>query len=331
MIPKPFVLALVCATAATAATATAQQASAPSIGRDEIAALARAEVAIAKARDSVNAQLAMPRNKTAAAQPELRDKLLAHRAEALQRNGLTDAEYRRRTFVISTDDNARRIFDSVVVAVTGIALPGIVVAPVGAVRSGTVPVPAGPVGVHVGHLVNAWGDTPMGAGLLPTAMSEARVAATHAGLAARQPTNLEYMKTHAGHVINAIDPTIVTTGPGLGYGLKKAANLAATHIELAAGTPGASANVINHAKHIAMSVRNTVARADQILALAKRIHGATSAAEAAGLVGQMASLAEQLMVGADVNADGRITWEAGEGGLQHADEHMKLMLVGEGK
>ena len=31
------------------------------------------------------------------------------------------------------------------------------------------------------------------------------------------------IQTHAGHVINAIDPTIVAQGPGLGYGVKKAA------------------------------------------------------------------------------------------------------------
>ena len=329
MIRKSLVVALVCATAATAA---AQQSTAPALGRDEIAALARAEVAIAKARDSVNSLLAMPRNKTTAAQPELRDKLLAQRAEALQRYGLTDAEYLRRSYVISTDDNARKLFDSVVVAVTGAAIPGVaIVTTAGAVRGGMAPVPPGPVGAHIGHVANAWPDTPMRAGFLPTATSEARVAAMHAGLAARQPTNLEYMKTHAGHVIHAIDPTIVTTGPGLGYGLKKAADLVAAHIELAAGTPGASPNVAIHAKHIATTARNTVARADRIVALAQKIQQATSAAEAARFVGQMASLAEQLMGGVDANADGRITWEAGEGGLQQADDHVQLMLMGEAK
>ena len=40
-----------------------------------------------------------------------------------------------------------------------------------------------------------------------TAMAEARVAVQHAGLAARNPANLDAMKLHAGHVINAVDPT----------------------------------------------------------------------------------------------------------------------------
>lgn len=319
---------LIFAFAFAVSTAAAQQTPAPAIGSAEIAALARAEAAIAKVRDSVNAQLAMPRNKTSAAQQALREKLLTQTAEALRQNGLTDAEYRLRTYVVSTDNNARRVYDSAMVVVTGAQLPGMAAAPTGG--RAAVAVPAGPVGAHIGHVINAWGDTPMGAGLLPTAIAEARIAATHAGLASRQPTNLDYMKTHAGHVLNAIDPTLAATGPGLGYGLKKAANLAATHIELAAGTPGASANVINHARHIATSTRNTIARADQIVALAQKIQAATSATEAAALAGQMSSLCEQLIVGADTNADGRITWEAGEGGLQQAEEHVKLMLAAEG-
>ncbi len=319
-----------------AATAAAQQATSPALGREELAVLARTELAIAKVRDSVNALLALPRNKTREAQPELQALLLAQRAEVLKQNGLTADEYRRRSFIVNTDDSARKIFDSVTVAMTGAALPGVAIVAANAGRGGAAanattmaPAMPGPGGVHIGHVANAWADAPMGAGLLPTAMSEARIAATHASLAARQPTNLEYMKTHAGHVINAVDPTVVAAGPGLGYGVKKAATLMVTHIELAGAATGASTNVVTHAKHIAMAARNTISRADQVVALAQRVQRATSAAEAAPLVAQMATLAGQLMAGADANGDGRITWEAGEGGLQQADDHLQLMLKGE--
>ena len=78
-----------------------------------------------------------------------------------------------------------------------------------------------------------------------------------------------------------------------------------------------------------MSARNTVDRSDQLLALAQKVQAATTAAEAAAIVSQMASLADQLIAGFDANADGRITWEHGEGGLQQCDEHLKLMLAGE--
>lgn len=299
----------------------------PALPRDEIAGLARMQVAINIAHDSANVQLALARNTTPQAQKALRDKLDVQIAGIVKAAGLSDADYKRKTFVVSTDPPTRKIFDSVVVAVTGAPLPGTYVA-IGAGR-GSVTVPAGPAGTHIGHVVNGFADTPNGQGLLPTAMAEARIAAQHATLASRQPANLDYMKTHAGHVINAIDPTIVAAGPGLKYGVKKAALGVAMHIELAASAGGASPNVVVHARHIAMSARNTIARAEQLLAIAQKVQNANSATEAAALVSQMTSLADQLMAGADSNADGKITWEQGEGGLQACDDHVKLMLAAE--
>lgn len=293
-----------------------------SLSREDIAALARIQLAITAAHDSSTARLAKSGNKTTKAQAQLRDTLRAVIAEILHHAGLTDAEYQRRTFLVSSDSATRRVFDSVVVAFTGAPLPG------GILRGMTVPVPAGPVGMHIGHVVNEFRDTPGTQGLLTTALGEARIAAAHATLATRQPTNLEYMKTHAGHAIHALDPTIVTMGPGLGYGVKKAANLVANHIELAALSQGASPQVVTHSKHAATAARSAVARADQLLALAQKVLAATSAADAAAIVSQMSSLADQLVAGVDANGDGRITWEQGEGGLQQAEEHIKLMLAG---
>ena len=321
MIARAVLLTLIGGTVAAAQqqASTATSTSVP-LARDEIAQLARVQVAITVAHDSINARLARSGNKTAKAQTQLQDTLRAQIAEILHHGGLTDAEYRKRTYFVSTDTAARRLFDSVVVALTGAPLPGQLV------RGPQVPVPAGPAGMHIGHIVNEFRDTPNSQGLLTTAMAEARVAVQHAALAARQPTNLDYMKTHAGHVIHALDPTVVTAGPGLGYGLKKAATLVATHIELAAMSEGASPSVSTHSKHIAVAARNTALRADQLLALAQKVQASTSAPEAAALVSQMASLADQLIAGADANGDGRVTWEQGEGGLQQVDEHIKLML-----
>ena len=308
--------------------AAAQQHVTTQLSRDEIANLARLQVAINTAHDSANVQLALARNTTTQAQLALREKLDAQIAEIIHHAGLSEEDYRRKTFLLSTDPPSRKLFDSAVVAVLGAPLPGTYVAPPGGIRV-VVPVPAGTVGVHIGHVVNAFGDTPNGQGLLSTAMAEARIAAQHATLAMRQPGNLEYMKTHAGHVINAIDPTLVANGPGLKYGLRQAAQGVATHIELAAGAPGASPNVVMHARHVAVSARNTVARADQLLLLAQKVQAAASATEAAALVSQLASLADHLIAGVDANADGKITWEEGEGGLQQCEEHVKLMLAGE--
>lgn len=289
---------------------------------EDIATYARAHAAIVAARDSTNARLARAANKSAKAQRELQDSLRAHIAAILHHNGLSDADYQRRTFLLSSDTAARRVYDSVVVALTGAPLPGQVI------RGTQFPLPPGRAGVHIGHVLNGFHDTPGLQGLLPVVMAEARVANQHATLATRQPENLQYMKTHSEHVMHALEPSTVPDlmAPGLGYGARKAIGAIADHIELAAKEPDATPTVVNHARHVGMSARNTISRIDQVLALAAQVRAATSAAEAAKLVSQMASLAEQLVAGFDANGDGRVTFEEGEGGLQHVDDHVKFML-----
>ncbi len=323
-------IALAVPTSTTAAQGTQAQSAAPAAGvagmtRDELTAFAKLDVAISLARDSAQFQLALARNKTPATQQQLRDKLSAQIADMIRRAGTTDAEYQRKTYVVSSDSEARKEFDALVAKLTGVPTPGQVVA---VAAAPAVRVPPGAAGVHVGHVVNAFGDTPNGRGLLPTALAEASTAAQHASLALRMPTNLEAMKLHAGHVIHAIDPTIVTMGPGLGYGVKKAALGVANHIELAAKADGASANVTMHATHVATAARAVVARADQVLALARQIQDATSASVAAALVSQLVSLTSQLTAGVDANGDGKIGWQESEGGLQQAQEHVTLLSAG---
>jgi len=183
---------------------------------------------------------------------------------------------------------------------------------------------------HMGHVSTGWQDTPDQMGLLPTAIAEAKIAAFHAGLAAKQPDNLEWMKTHAKHVLHAVDAGMIADGPGLGYGVKKAAAGAAKHIGFAAAADDASGNVKAHAVHVSTSADNTVERANAIVALAGRVDAAASAAEAAPLVAEMNSIAQMLLDGHDANGDGKITWKAGEGGLMAADKHMGFMRKGEG-
>ena len=317
---RALVFLIVGATAAGAQQSHAGHA-APALTREEVAAVARAQVAITAARDSNNVLRAKSGNKTEQAQQQLQNQLRAQIDDILRHVGLTDIEYQRRSFVVSSDTASRRIFDSVVVAVTGAPLPGY------AARAAILAVPPGPAGVHIGHVVNSFNETPTLQGLLPAAIAEARIAVTHAGLAGRQPTNLEYMKTHAGHVIHALDPKVIAMGPGLGYGVTKGAGGVAAHIDLAAAAQGASPAVVMHSKHIAAAARSVAERAGAALAIAQKVMAATTPAEAAALVSQLTSAVEQLIAGVDLNGDGRITWEQGEGGLQHADEHVKLMLA----
>jgi hypothetical protein len=328
---RRFLFALAIAAAPTGARLAAQvpehahDAPQSKLSKDELTAYAKVQLAIVAAHDSVGVQMSLAGNKKAEVQEQLKEKVRTQVADILKAAGMSEHDYQAKTFVVSTDPETRRQFDEIVAKLTGAPLPG-QLAPANAIVAN---LPAGQVGIHIGHVVNSFNDTPNAMGLLPLATAEASVAAQHALLAARGATNLDQMKLHAGHVINAIDPTIVTAGPGRGYGLKRAATGVATHIELAAKAAGASPNVVLHSQHIATSSRNTVQRADSMLAIAKRIQAATTVDEAAKLVNQLASLAPQLMAGMDVNGDGRITWE--EGGLQTAQDHVTLMLQAEPK
>jgi len=298
------------------------------MGRDEITAYAKVQIAISAVHDSINAELAQARNKTAALQTALQEKMRQQVANILQKNGMSEADYQHKTLMVATVPEVRQTFDSVVAVITGAPLPGrLAAAPPS--RTSIPNLPAGAVGTHIGHVMNAFSNTPKGEGLLAVAENDAGVAAQHAALAARAPTNLDAMKLHAGHVLNALDPTIVTAGPGSGYGVKKATTGVMTHIELAAKAPGASPNVGIHANHVSTAAKNTLTRADQLIALAKQVQAATDAASAASLINQMVPLAQQLMAGSDTNGDGRVSWE--EGGLQTAEEHVKLLVAGEAK
>lgn len=290
----------------------------------DIKSFAALHIAITLVHDSIDAQLAAARNKTGQAQGSLREKLRKDVANLISRSGLTEAEYGRRRYLVSADGETRKRFDAAVATITGQPLPGSV--PVVAAPVATIAVPAGAAGVHVGHVVNAFGDTPNGMGLLPVALAEARVAAQHATLATRATADLAAMKLHAGHVLHALDPTIVTAGPGRGYGLVRAATGVAAHIELAAKAEGAQPGVTTHAPHIAAAARATSARAQALITIAKGIQAATVASEAATLVAQMASLSDALLSGVDLNSDGRVGVDGGEGGLQIVQQHVNLLL-----
>ena len=312
------------------AQATPAPAKPAAMSHEELMTFAKAHVAIGVAHDSTDAQLAQTRNKKPEVQEQLQAQLHSQVAAILKQNGMTEADYEHKIYLVSVDPGARKDFDAMVAQISGVPTPGLL--PPAPPHVNVIPpaeLPAGAVGTHIGHVINGFSGTPNGDGLLTVAIGEAKVAIQHAGLAGRQPNNLDAMKLHAGHVINALDPTIVPAGPGLGYGLKKAALGAATHIELAAKAPGASANVTTHAAHIAAASRNSAQRADSIIAIAKQIQTATSASDAAALVSRMASMSDQLMAGFDANGDGRVTPE--EGGLQLAQDHVKMMVAGEKK
>ena len=200
----------------------------------------------------------------------------------------------------------------------------------GAWKIAVVDAPPNLVKVHLAHVASTFQDAPSQQGLLATALAEAKIAAQHAALAGKTPDNLDAMKLHAGHVIHAVDPALEPNGPGLGFGVRRAAAGVVEHIQLAAKVPNVQASVLTLASHVLASSNNTLRRCDEVVAVAQRIRSAVTAADASAHLARLGALAQQLTSGLDVNKDGEIGWQTGEGGLVQAQAQMQLILKGEG-
>ena len=170
-----------------------------------------------------------------------------------------------------------------------------------------------PAHLHLGHVMTNWRDTPGSRGFLPVAVDEARVAALHAGLAAKA-ANLDEIKTHAGHVLHALDPSVEPKGPGAGYGVKKAVEGALDHLALAAKSDGATVTVTSYTIRSRAPLMNVLQYVDQAGLLVPRIRAATDVAEARRLAVDLAAL----------------TVRIGEEGLQPAHANMEFILKAEG-
>ena len=183
--------------------------------------------------------------------------------------------------------------------------------------------------LHMDHVLKSWNDTPEQQGLLETAQAEVAIAVQHIGFALSKPGDLENIKLHATHVINALDPTVIAKGPGMGYGVKKAAAGVAAHVGFAAGSEDASKNVTLHAVHVAASANNVVEWVDVAVALAQGVGKQSTAGNALAEAKKVQSVLTKIVDGFDENKDGSISWKKGEGGLAQDVQHMGFMVTGE--
>jgi hypothetical protein len=170
-----------------------------------------------------------------------------------------------------------------------------------------------PAHLHLGHVMTNWRDTPGNRGFLPVAVDEARVAVEHARLAAKS-ASLEDIRLHAGHALHALNPDIVSTGAGAGYGVKKAAANAVQHLESALAADGATTNMTAHIPAALSSLSNALNAVDRAIATGQSIRSAGSADEATLLAAILVGQIEQV----------------GGEGLQDAMTRMNQLLKAEG-
>ena len=147
--------------------------------------------------------------------------------------------------------------------------------------------------LHLGHVTTNWRDTPGSRGFLPVAVDEARVAVLHAKLAAKSESR-DDLTLHASHVLHALDPAVEPTGPGAGYGVKKAVTGAQQHLDLAARSEGASAALTADAAQVSASLANVLLMVDQAIAAAQKARATGEAAEAAGAAVDLAALVQRI-------------------------------------
>ena len=183
---------------------------------------------------------------------------------------------------------------------------------------------------HVRSLASGHFDTPDRLGLLPTAAAEAQIAIQHAELAMRDSLDLPGMRGHVDHLLHALDPGLAPGGPGLGYGVRRAAAGILEQVQLAGAAEDASYNVRTHAGHVAGAARSALERVDRVAALASGVRTATSAAGAASALRDLVAATRALWLGGDADRDGRVGWMAPEGGLRQVQLHMTLLQRGEG-
>lgn len=181
---------------------------------------------------------------------------------------------------------------------------------------------------RVHTILTAASDTPGGQGLLPTALAEAHIAVEHAARARRAGDDLAAIQEHARGVIHAIDPMRIGSGPGLGYGLRRAVVQVGQELDLARAADG-RADVATAAPRALAAAGHVLGWATALVDLAERIQAATSASDAHALAVEMVALSRRLAAGVDVDRDGHVTFAPGEAGLYLL--RLSVSLVAQGR
>lgn len=168
--------------------------------------------------------------------------------------------------------------------------------------------------------------TPDGKGFLPMAEAEAQTALVQVTVGLRDPENLDHLKEYARAAQHAIDPVRITTGPGRGYGVKKAAEGVVSYVTAAGKSPDASEKVQSFSRWVATSAENVIERADRVTDLLGKVERMKTATNAARVMHLVRGMCQEILLGKDTNKDGEVSWKKHEGGLAQAKRNMTVML-----
>ncbi len=77
------------------------------------------------------------------------------------------------------------------------------------------------------------------------------------------------------------------------------------------------------------AAENVAKWGQEVMQLSEKVLSASTADQAAPSIQQIQELTQHIVKGTDANGDGRVSWQAGEGGVAQAKQHMDLMARGE--
>ncbi len=204
--------------------------------------------------------------------------------------------------------------------------------------------PAQPL-LHIRHLLVGIASTPHGTGFALGLRDQSEEMLRHAQFLqeAQAEGNLANEKLHAEHLVNLIEGQEgehygdlngngKVDNPGDGYGILPnggngyVAGLR-DHAKLAASAPDTTAEIKVHAGHVQIAGDNTQVRTSEIRDRALGLLEARKAADTRSDVQKVLALAQQTIVGLDLNGDELVAPVSGEGGVAVAYQHAQLMAA----
>ncbi len=170
-----------------------------------------------------------------------------------------------------------------------------------------------------------------GRGLLDSALTEARFALQHAGLASGA-NNIGGVHLHAEHTINIIEGTMVDydgnggpQNPGTGKGLYVYVDTLDELLGMTVNMPGIEPTVQNNAENMRICIANARQWADQLMVVEKNIIASDDFDAVQPLLAEASELAEKITVGFDQNQSGQVDPFEGECGLQDISRYSLLV------
>jgi tRNA A-37 threonylcarbamoyl transferase component Bud32 len=198
--------------------------------------------------------------------------------------------------------------------------------------------------LHVRHLLVSFSRAPNAAGLLDGLVEDAQILSetAKAMLTLYESGDEQGTRTQAESILNVLvgsqspdyldwDGDGEIEDPGDGYGLLLNGDNSGyiqgsyAHAEFAASSPGATDNMQSHGEHVIISARNLEAWAPQLRDLTKQILDSTFDPAMGGMIRQAVALADNMLLGTDLNGNERIEAITGEGGAQTAYQHALYM------